>query len=75
MNVSARLGSLRKFVEKHRGRQLICLYRTQTGEERRGSIADMIADNGEFLRMLSGNRLEDLDRMLAYEKERIHEQY
>lgn len=75
MNVSARLGSLRKFVEKRRGQQLICLYRTQTGEERRGSIADMIADNGEFLRMLSGNRLEDLDRMLAYEKERIHEQY
>lgn len=53
----------------------MCLYRTQTGEERRGSIADMIADNGEFLRMLSGNRFEDLDRMLAYEKERIHEQY
>lgn len=54
---------------------MICLYCTQTGEERRGSIADMIADNGEFLRMLSGNRLEDLDRMLAYEKGRIHEQY
>ena len=75
MNVSARLGSLRKFIEKRRGRPLICIYRTQTGEERRGSIADMIADSGEFLRMLSGNRLEDLDRMLAYEKERIHEQY
>ena len=75
MNVTARLDGLRKFVEKRRGRQLICLYRTQTGEERRGSIADMIADSGEFLRMLSGNRLEDLDQLLTYEKERIHEQY
>jgi len=75
MNVTARLDGLCKFVEKRRGRQLICLYRTQAGEERHGSIADMIADDGEFLRMLSGNRLEDLDRMLAYEKERIHEQY
>ena len=65
--VKARLDDLRKFAERCRGKQLVFLYRTPDGKEKRGNIDDLISDNGTFLRVLSGNRLEDLDKMLAYE--------
>ena len=65
--VKARLDDLCRFAEKRRGKQLIFQYQTQDGKEKRGNIDDLISDNGTFLRVLSGNRLEDLDRMLAYE--------
>ena len=54
-------------MEDCRGKQLIFLYQTPDGKEKRGNIDDLISDNGTFLRVLSGNRLEDLDKMLAYE--------
>ena len=53
---------------------MVSLYQTPDGKEKRGNIDDLISDNGTFLRVLSGNRLEDLDRMLKYELENIHEQ-
>ena len=65
--IKSRLDSLRKFAERCRGKQLIFLYRTPDGKEKRGSIDDLISDNGAFIRVLSGNRLSDLDRMLEYE--------
>ena len=69
--VKARLDDLCRFAEKRRGKQLIFQYQTQDGKEKRGNIDDLISDNGTFLRVLSGNRLEDLDKMLAYEKETL----
>lgn len=62
-----RIDHIRTFMEDCRGKQLIFLYQTPDGKEKRGNIDDLISDNGTFLRALSGNRLEDLDRMLAYE--------
>lgn len=66
-SLKTRLAHIRTFMEDCRGKQLIFLYQTPDGKEKRGNIDDLISDNGTFLRVLSGNRLEDLDRMLAYE--------
>lgn len=70
-NLKTRIDHIRTFMEDCRGKQLIFLYQTPDGKEKRGNIDDLISDNGAFLKVLSGNRLEDLDRMLAYEKETI----
>lgn len=66
-NLKTRIDHIRTFMEDCRGKQLIFLYQTPDGKEKRGNIDDLISDNGTFLRVLSGNRLEDLDRILAYE--------
>lgn len=66
-NLKTRIDHIRTFMEDCRGKQLIFLYQTPDGKEKRGNIDNLISDNGTFLRVLSGNRMEDLDRMLAYE--------
>lgn len=66
-SLKTRIDHIRTFMEGCRGKQLIFLYQTPDGKEKRGNIDDLISDNGTFLRVLSGNRLEDLDKMLAYE--------
>ncbi|HCE62924.1 MAG TPA: hypothetical protein DEQ85_08145 [Clostridiales bacterium] len=66
-SLKTRIDHIRTFMEDCRGKQLIFLYQTPDGKEKRGNIDDLISDNGTFLGVLSGNRLEDLDRMLAYE--------
>ena len=66
-SLKTRIDHIRTFMEDCRGKQLIFLYQTPDGKEKRGNIDDLISDNGTFLRVLSGNRLEDLNRMLAYE--------
>lgn len=66
-SLKTRIYHIRTFMEDCRGKQLIFLYQTPDGKEKRGNIDNLISDNGTFLRVLSGNRLEDLDRMLAYE--------
>ena len=70
-NLKARIEHIRTFMEDCRGKQLIFLYQTQDGKEKRGNIDDLISDNGTFLRVLSGNRLEDLDKMLNYERGKV----
>ena len=66
-SLKTRIDHIRTFMEDCRGKQLIFLYQTPDGKEKRGNIDNLISDNGTFLRVLSGNRLEDLDRMLAYD--------
>lgn len=66
-NLKTRIDHIRTFMEDCRGKQLIFLYQTPDGAERRGSIDDLISDDGAFIRVLSGNRLSDLDKMLEYE--------
>lgn len=66
-SLKTRIDHIRTFMEDRRGKQLIFLYQTPDGKEKRGNIDDLISDNGTFLRVLSGNRLEDLDKMLACE--------
>ena len=70
-----RLDNIRSFMERRSGRPLVFEYRTPTGEERTGILEEMTADNGEFLRVLSGNRLSDIDGLIKYEMGRIHEQH
>lgn len=70
-NLKARIEHIRTFMEDCRGKQLIFLYQTPDGKEKHGNIDDLIADNGAFLRVLSGNRLEDLDEMLNYERGKL----
>ena len=67
-SLKTRIDHIRTFMEDCRGKQLIFLYQTPDGKEKRGNIDNLIADNGAFLRVLSGNRLEDLDKMLNYER-------
>ena len=69
--VKARLDDLRKFAERCRGKQLVFLYRTPDGTEKRGSIDDLLLADGAFIRVLSGNRLDDLDKMIEYELKNI----
>lgn len=66
-SLKTRIDHIRTFMEDCRGKQLIFLYQTPDGAERRGSIDDLISDDGAFIRVLSGNRLSDLDKMLEYE--------
>ena len=65
-SLKTRIDHIRTFMEDCRGKQLIFLYQTPDGAERRGSIDDLISDDGAFIRVLSGNRLSDLDKMLEY---------
>ena len=71
MQIGTRLDHIRAFMERRSGRQLVFEYCTPTGEERMGNLEEMTADNGEFLRVLSGNRLSDLDGLIKYEMGRI----
>ena len=75
MQIGSRLDHIRAFMERRSGRQLVFEYCTPTGEERMGNLEEMTADNGEFLRVLSGNRLSDLDGLIKYEMGRMHEQH
>lgn len=66
-SLKTRIDRIRTFMEDCRGKQLVFLYQTPDGKEKRGNIDDLISDNGTFLCVSSGSRLEDLDKMLAYE--------
>ena len=70
-SLKTRIDHIRAFMEDCRGKQLIFLYQTPDSKEKRGNIDDLISDNGTFLRVLSGNRLEDLDKMLNYERRKV----
>lgn len=59
MQIGTRLDHIRAFMERRSGRQLVFEYCTPTGEERMGNLEEMTADNGEFLRVLSGNLLSE----------------
>ncbi len=74
-NIMTRLDHIRAFMERRVGRQLVFEYRTPTGEDRTGNLEEMTADNGEFLCVLSGNRLSDIDGLIKYEMGQIHEQH
>ena len=47
------------------GEPLLVLYQTPDGAEHKGSVDDMIRAGGNFVRVLSGSRLKDIDKMLA----------
>lgn len=69
--IEVRLRRLQAYIDRRRGVPLRILYHAE-GEERSGTVDDMIADHGAFARVLGGSSLEDLDRMLKFEMENIH---
>ena len=65
-DVRAKLQRLQDYIDSKRGVPLRRLYSVD-GAEKTGTVADMEADRGEFIRVLGGNSLDDLDRMLQFE--------
>ena len=65
-DVKTRLQRLQAYIDSKRGVPLRLLY-SVNGTEKTGTVADMEADRGEFIRVLGGNALDDLDQMLQFE--------
>ena len=65
-DVKTRLQRLQEYIVSKRGVSLRLLYSVD-GTEKTGTVADMEADRGEFIRVLGGNALDDLDQMLQFE--------
>ena len=65
-NVRAKLQRLQEYIAGKRGVPLRLLYSVD-GTEKTGTVADMEAERGEFIRVLGGNALDDLDQMLQFE--------
>lgn len=70
-DVKTRLQRLQAYIDSKRGVPLRLLYSVD-GTEKTGTIADMIADHGAFVRVLGGSSLDDLDRMLQFEMQNIN---
>lgn len=69
--VRARLQRLQAYIDSMRGVPLRLLYSVD-GTEKTGTVADIEADRGEFIRVLGGSSLDDLDRLLQFEMDNIN---
>lgn len=65
-NIRGEIQRLQAYIASKRGVSLRLLY-SVNGTEKTGTVANMEADRGEFIRVLGGNSLDDLDRMLRFE--------
>lgn len=65
--IKNRLRRIAKYIEKRQGKPLIMLFGTPAGEEQAGTVNDFISAKGEFIRVLSGTSLDDLDQFLQHE--------
>ena len=65
--IKTRLHSIADYIDRKRGRRLTVLFRTADGVEQTGTVDDLIAAKGTFIRVLCGNSMDDLDRILRYE--------
>lgn len=65
-DIRSKLHRLQAYIDSKRGVPLRLLYNVD-GAEKIGTAADMEADHGEFIRVLGGDSLVDLDRMLRFE--------
>ena len=54
-------------MDKIRPSRLVVLARTQEGVEKEMGIDELIETKGEFIRVLRGNDLSDVDALLRYE--------
>ena len=61
------LKELEKKVDKIRPTRLIVLARTQGGAEEEMGVDELIETKSEFIRVLRGNDLSDVDALLKYE--------
>ena len=65
--IKTRLHRIADYIDRERGRRLTVLFRTADGVEQTGTVDDLIAAKGTFIRVLCGNSMDDLDRILRYE--------
>ena len=65
--IKTRLRRIADYIDRKRGRRLTVLFRTADGVEQTGTVDDLIAAKGTFVRVLCGNSMDDLDRILRYE--------
>lgn len=65
--IETRLRRIADYIDRKRGKWLTILFRTSDGTERTGTVDDLIAAKGIFVRVLCGNSMEDLDRILRFE--------
>lgn len=68
MNINARLNQIDARAQALTADRLIVLYRTPDGEEAEGTVDEMIAASGDFVKVTGGNDLRDLDAILAQMK-------
>lgn len=61
------LEQLEKRIAKLRSRPLVLLCRMPDGQEMRMSVTACISTGSSFLRVVAGDDLADLDRLLKYE--------
>ena len=61
------LKELEREINKIRGRSLVVLARTPDGQEREMSVQECAETGSTFIHVVSGNSLDDLDTLLAYE--------
>ena len=61
------LKELERKIEQIRPQRLVVLARTQEGVEKEMGIDELIETNSEFIRVLRGNDLSDVDALLRYE--------
>lgn len=61
------LKELERKIEQIRPQRLIVLVRTQNGSEKEMGLDELIETKGEFIRVLRGNDLSDVDALLRYE--------
>ena len=59
--------ALGRKIEKMRPQRLVVLARTQEGLEKEMGIDELIETKSEFIRVLRGNDLSDVDALLKYE--------
>lgn len=65
--IKTRLRRIADYIDSKRGRRLTVLFCTSDGAEQTGTVDDLIAAKGKFIRVLRGNSMDDLDRILRYE--------
>ena len=61
------LKELERKIEQIRPQRLIVLARTQNGSEKGMGLDELIETKGEFIRVLRGNDLSDVDALVRYE--------
>ena len=65
-SVRARLDRIEKALFDPMSKPMICLYTMPDGEQRKGTVFQMIADNGEFVRGLNGSGMGGIDECLDW---------
>ena len=65
--IKTRLHRIADYIDRKRGRRLTVLFRTADGVEQTGTVDDLIAAKGTFIRVLCGNSMDVLHMLLRYD--------